>query len=202
MSDDTGEVHFLRPLGDQRFFEPYSGLYWQVSAPGQEVFRSRSLWDRTLGPAPAADCREPCRYASARFAGRAVAGHRPRRPPCPASRRFSISRWRNRRAILKAKIGLVRGILAWSLGGLALSLLGLAALQSTYGLTPLGRVSRSIAAIRSGTARRVGDDFPIEIAPLVAEINELLEHNEKQAEAARRHAGNLAHALKTADEMC
>ena len=43
-----GEVRFNRPLGDQRFLEPYSGLYWQVSAPGHDPFRSRSLWDRAL----------------------------------------------------------------------------------------------------------------------------------------------------------
>ena len=48
-----GEVRFNRPLGDQRFLEPYSGLYWQVSAPGEDPFRSRSLWDRAL-PTPAA----------------------------------------------------------------------------------------------------------------------------------------------------
>jgi signal transduction histidine kinase len=39
--------------------------------------------------------------------------------------------------------------------------------------------------------------FPQEIEPLVAELNELLAESEAQSEAARRHAGNLAHALKT-----
>jgi signal transduction histidine kinase len=39
--------------------------------------------------------------------------------------------------------------------------------------------------------------LPEEVAPLVHELNGLLEHNEKQAEEAREHAGNLAHALKT-----
>ena len=43
-----GEVRFNRPLGDQRFLEPYSGLYWQVSGKGFDPFRSRSLWDRAL----------------------------------------------------------------------------------------------------------------------------------------------------------
>src|SRR3546814_1575358 len=43
-----GEVRFSRPLGDQRFLEPYSGLYWQVTAPEAEPFRSRSLWDRAI----------------------------------------------------------------------------------------------------------------------------------------------------------
>ena len=32
---------------------------------------------------------------------------------------------------------------------------------------------------------------------MVVELNELLDHTEAQAEAARMHAGNLAHALKT-----
>lgn len=33
-----GEVRLIEPLGDQRFLEPYSGLYWQISggaAPGR-----------------------------------------------------------------------------------------------------------------------------------------------------------------------
>jgi signal transduction histidine kinase len=44
---------------------------------------------------------------------------------------------------------------------------------------------------------RIGQDFPSEIRPLTEEINQLLAHSEDQAEEARRHAGNLAHALKT-----
>ncbi|MFL6800627.1 MAG: sensor histidine kinase N-terminal domain-containing protein, partial [Sphingomicrobium sp.] len=44
----SGEVHFNRPPADQRFVEPYSGLYFQVSGAGAETFPSRSLWDRRL----------------------------------------------------------------------------------------------------------------------------------------------------------
>ena len=44
---------------------------------------------------------------------------------------------------------------------------------------------------------RIAEHFPREVEPLVDEINELLAHSEAQAEEARRHAGNLAHALKT-----
>jgi hypothetical protein len=193
--DEIGEVRFLRPLGDQRFFEPYSGLYWQVSTAGQEPFRSRSLWDRVLGPAPFADCRQPCRYATERFAGEPlrVVGRDVRLPGATTVFYFQVAQSPRE---LDVQVRTVRAILFWSLGGLGVALLALAALQSIYGLSPLERVSRAIAAIRSGEAKRVGDDFPQEIAPLVSEINELLQHNEQQAEAARRHAGNLAHALK------
>ena len=194
--DDAGEVHFLRPLGDQRFFEPYSGLYWQVSAPGHESFRSRSLWDRVLAGAANEDCRKPCRYGSARFAGEPlrIVARDIRLPGDSTIFYFQVAQSTRD---LDAQVRQLRAILFWSLGVLGLGLLALAALQSTYGLSPLGRVSRAIAAIRSGDAQRVGTDYPVEIAPLVGEINELLDHNEGQAEAARRHAGNLAHALKT-----
>ena len=43
-----GEVLLNRPLGDQRFLEPYSGFYWQINGDGFDAFRSRSLWDRAL----------------------------------------------------------------------------------------------------------------------------------------------------------
>ncbi len=46
--DNTGEVTFSRQLSDQRFLEPYSGLYWQVSGAGFDPWPSRSLWDRRL----------------------------------------------------------------------------------------------------------------------------------------------------------
>ena len=84
-----------------------------------------------------------------------------------------------------------------SFAALGLGLILLAALQALYGLWPLRRVRRAIAAIRSGTKSRIDERFPAEIEPLTEELNELLEHVEVQAEEARRHAGNLAHALKT-----
>jgi signal transduction histidine kinase len=51
--------------------------------------------------------------------------------------------------------------------------------------------------MRSGQESRVTDALPDEVMPMVNELNALLDHNEKQAEESRRHAGNLAHALKT-----
>ena len=82
---------------------------------------------------------------------------------------------------------------------LGLGLLVLAALQAFYGLWPLRRVRRDDRA-RSASGSQAADratDCRDEIQPLVEELNALLAHNEAQAEEARRHAGNLAHALKT-----
>src|SRR5688572_26708435 len=50
-----GEVRFTRPPADQRFLEPYSGAYFQISGEGVDTFPSRSLWDRRLRVAPHTD---------------------------------------------------------------------------------------------------------------------------------------------------
>ncbi|MFL6765856.1 MAG: sensor histidine kinase N-terminal domain-containing protein, partial [Sphingomicrobium sp.] len=44
----VGEVRFNRQLADQRFLEPYSGFYYQISGDGADTLASRSLWDRRL----------------------------------------------------------------------------------------------------------------------------------------------------------
>jgi signal transduction histidine kinase len=51
--------------------------------------------------------------------------------------------------------------------------------------------------MREGRANRVAEPLPLELKPMVEELNALLDHVERQAEEARTHAGNLAHALKT-----
>ena len=195
--DEVGDVRLLRPLGDQRFAEPYSGLYWQVSGGGHAPFPSRSLWDRQLAPPPGnQDCRTPCKFESAQFAGETlrVIARSVRLPGAAQPFLFQVAQSSRDLDRQKAR---TRTIVGWSLGVLGIGLIVMVGLQSIYGLAPLRRVSKAIASIRSGEARRVEAQFPVEVEPLVAEINELLAHGEAQSEAARRHAGNLAHALKT-----
>ena len=192
----NGEARSSRPLSDQRFLEPYSGLYWQVSSAGEEPFRSRSLWDRALAWRSKEDCGAGCFYNSEGFRDEPlrVVERDAVLPGAKTVFHFQVAQVSRD---LDAQVQALRLTLWWSLGLLGLGLLILAALQSTYGLWPLRQVSRAIAAIRSGAAKRVPQAFPPEISPLVAELNDLLDDNAAQAEAARLHAGNLAHALKT-----
>ena len=195
--DEVGDVRLLRPLGDQRFAEPYSGLYWQVSGGGHAPFPSRSLWDRQLALPPGnKDCRTPCKFESTQFSSEMlrVIARSVRLPGAAQPFLFQVAQSSRDLDRQKAR---TRTVVGWSLGVLGIGLIVMVGLQSIYGLAPLRRVSKAIAAIRSGEARRVEAQFPVEVEPLVAEINELLAHGEAQSEAARRHAGNLAHALKT-----
>ena len=195
-----GEVRFNRPPADQRFVEPYSGLYFQISGAGAETFPSRSLWDRRLRVNDSHTDVKPHLYDSDEFS---VRDHP---EPLRVAERDAILpgstiRWKfqvaQSRETINDQIHHLRLTLFWSFLALGIGLLILATLQTFYGLWPLRRVRNEVAAIRSGDETRISDEFPEEVRPLTEEINQLLAHSEAQAEEARRHAGNLAHALKT-----
>ena len=80
---------------------------------------------------------------------------------------------------------------------LALGLIVMAALADLVWPVAAAPGAREIARMRAGKTRAIERPMPIEVAPMVEELNGLIAHNERQAEEARRHAGNLAHALKT-----
>ena len=199
--DASGEVYFYRTLGDQRFLEPGSGLYWQISGGNYESWPSRSLWDRTLKLHGAETMgthfdSDVHFYNADQFAGEPlrIAERTVILPGSETRWTFAVASATEQ---MDTQIGRVRLILIWSFVVLGLGLLVMALLQIRYGLSPLRRVRASIQMLRTTGANRITDPLPLEVQPLVEELNALLEHSERQAEEARRHAGNLAHALKT-----
>ena len=195
--DALGEVRLIRQLGDQRFLEPYSGIYWQIGGAGFEPFRSRSLWDRSLKQKPAHTDDEVHIYDSSEFEDETirVAERDITLPLSNVVWRFQVAQ---DRSDLDAQIGTIRYTIIWSFFALGLGLIIMAALQTVYGLWPLRSLRQSIVEMREGRSQRIAEsELPSEVAPLVDELNGLLDHNERQAEEAREHAGNLAHALKT-----
>ena len=126
-----GEVLFNRELADQRFLEPNSGLYYQVSAKGHEDWRSRSLWDRALKvPAEHRD-RHLHVYDSKQFPGEDLRIME-RSVVLPGS----DSRWLfmvgQARSGLDAQIKTLRTTLFQSFALLALGLFVLATLQTCF----------------------------------------------------------------------
>jgi signal transduction histidine kinase len=208
-ASETGpgnEVRFIRPPADQRFLETYSGAYYQISnlkvrtcpvdPTSQLCLRSRSLWDRGLRIGDPKENFELRAYDSDEFVDEPlrILERDVILPGSEVRWRYKVAQSRD---AIDEQIRELRYILVRSFAVLGFGLLMLAALQAFYGLWPLRRVRREVAAIRSGSQVRISDGFPNEINPLVEEINQLLAHSEAQAEEARRHAGNLAHALKT-----
>ena len=194
--DEWGDVRFYRSLGDQRFLEVNSGVYWQISGGDRDPYPSRSLWDRTLEVDGEHQDNAPHFYDSDQFADEPlrVVERNIILPDSDTQWTFTVA---SAREEMDFQITRIRSILVWSFAVLGLGLLIMAALQSYYGLSPLRRVRAAIQSMRSEGANRIEEPLPLEVEPLVEEINALLAHSEKQAEEARTHAGNLAHALKT-----
>jgi signal transduction histidine kinase len=193
-------------LTDSRALRVYSGRYWEIAEPAgpagglHALVRSRSLWDFELKPppqGPSALVQGKTRYYDTvgpvgerlRAVSRTVAlpgWPRPitflaaedRSPLDRDARRFAET---TAIALVLLGAGLVAGVI----------------LQVRVGLQPLFRLRRQVADVRKGRAEGLSTDYPTELAPLAAELNALLVHNQEVVERQRTHVGNLAHALKT-----
>ena len=199
--DPLGEVYFYRTLGDQRFLEPGSGVYWQISGGDFVPYASRSLWDRTLEVRGSRERGETFDsevifYNSEQYSEEPlrIAERTVVLPGSETQWTFAVASATDE---MDQQLQQVRLILVWSFAVLGLGLIVMALLQIRYGLSPLRRVRAAISKLRATGANRITEPLPLEVEPLVEEVNALLDHTERQAEEARMHAGNLAHALKT-----
>lgn len=188
--------------GDPRWQRPLSGLYWQLDRSGAvaepAIQRSRSLWDASLQAPPDA-------LADGEVHRHEVAG--------PAGTRLLLvertvstadgdaGRWRLMVAGNLAETAAARarfdGLLAASIGVLALLLAAAATVQVSVGLAPLRALRTALARLEAGDAARLDGPVPAEVEPLVEAFNRVLDRNDEIVARARAQAGNLAHAVKT-----
>ena len=70
-------------------------------------------------------------------------------------------------------------------------------MQVALGLAPLSAIRKGVSAVRSGESKRLAGNFPVEVLPLVNEVNALLDTQETSIAFARTRAADLAHGLKT-----
>jgi len=68
--------------------------------------------------------------------------------------------------------------------------------QVTVALKPLKAIRSAISDIRVGRTKRLPQEFPHDIQPLVDELNFMLDHNEMLLRRARNQLGDLAHSVK------
>jgi signal transduction histidine kinase len=195
-----GTLEVASPPAEPRFLQPLSGLYWQVTEEGTgNVLRSRSLWDAALtlpSDVPAAGD-----------------VHQHTIPGPTGASLLAVER----RIALPTRLGgdMIRAVVALdradihaagvafasdrvpSLMLLAAVLIAASWVQVGIGLRPLDAVRRRLAQVRSGEAARLGAAFPDEVRPLAAEVDHLLDQQEKDIARAKARAADLAHGLKT-----
>jgi len=198
-SSERGTARQVRPLGDPRFERAFSGWYWEVGGPGSSALSSRSLWDQHLWgsiPVTVADTGLERTYDAAGPDGSPIRilEREVRLPGSPVSQTVRIA---GATASQRAAGARVRRALIISFAVLAAGILVTLLAQVRWGLAPLARTGRALAAIRAGEQDRLRGRFPEEIRPLAKELNGLLAQNERIIERARTQTGNLAHALKT-----
>ena len=192
------------------------GWYWQVTGP-KNTLRSQSLEgadldvpaDLAVRPPPPRDDRPP-RDGRPKDGGPKEGRPKPADGPGPDDDHLHYRIKQTTVAGLAVTIvasaprAAVWGPLREAMTTLAISLvvLGIALvlaimLQVRLGLRPLERLRQSVADVRVGRSERVPSRQPLEVQPLVAELNGLLDQNAANLERARRHVANLAHGLKT-----
>ena len=196
---EDGEPALFAPLGDPRFDQPLSGLYWQIEDETGVVLSSRSLWAGELAlPRFDVKAREALRIETLGpneettiTRARTVFLETPK-----GDRAFRLAA-----AIDKAEVRAAREAftdnLVVALALLAAALLAAAIAQIYFGLRPLRQIRERVTAIRTGSASRLEGRFPSEVQLLVTEVNALLGANDQAVQRARDSAADLAHGLKT-----
>ena len=202
--DSTDSITVVNPLGDPRFFQPYSGWYYQINSGSKTLVRSRSMWDQVLtldkrligGRAQFIDSNlKKNKNKNATQSKKLIILQREISfPGFEGPLTFMVS---GDTIEFEKNILQFNNILISSLVVLGLGLLLSVFLQVKYGLLPLKKIKNSLFKIRNGDATKLEESYPVEVSPLAKEINILLDHNERIVERAKTHVGNLAHALKT-----
>ncbi|GAB1616552.1 sensor histidine kinase [Pseudomonas sp. SWRI100] len=169
---------------------PFSGYYFRIDFDNG-TWRSRSLWDLDM-PKPAApglsDSHELGPEGQQLLALRADYRRLGQDISISVAQDYSPVREGFRRM---QQIGLGMGLVALIL------VLVLQRVTVKRSLRPLERARQQIAQLQQGQRSQLDAEVPVELAPLVGQINHLLSHTEDSLRRSRNALGNLGHALKT-----
>jgi len=169
---------------------PFSGYYFRIDFDNG-TWRSRSLWDLDM-PKPSApglsDSHELGPEGQQLLALRADYRRLGQDISISVAQDYSPVREGFRRM---QQIGLGMGLVALIL------VLVLQRVTVKRSLRPLERARQQIAQLQQGQRSQLDAEVPVELAPLVGQINHLLSHTEDSLRRSRNALGNLGHALKT-----
>lgn len=190
--DDPERLNEL--IFDPVYQTPLSGRYWQVTGPDGQTYTSASLFEATLPDAG---------DLSGQLTVSDLAG--PADEPVRAAfqlitledgRRWSVAVAESRSALIAERQEMRRSLIGAFTLVAAFGVLTVL-LQTSAIVRPLERLRQEVAARWDRNEELVEADYPEEVAPLVGDINTLLQRNREIVRRSRRQAADLAHALKT-----
>ncbi len=194
LGNSGGDLELVESfLTDPAYARAYSGRYWQINGADDATAASPSLFDALLPERTDA-------AAEVRF----WTGAGPQSPVRGAYGLVVLddgSEWvvnvaESLTALQEDRQSIGQSLLTtFALLG-ALAVAG-TILQTSTVLRPLSRLRKDVAHRWDRGEDLDPTDYPEEVAPLVIDINTLLERNREIVERGRRQAADLAHALKT-----
>lgn len=191
--DQSGQPYLLRRLSDPRFQPLDSGFYWQVERQGFRPVASPSLGGNRLDPQFADKTQVHIAWIEGPHGTMLEYGKQVPQAGGPPLRLLIGTDKR----LVDATMAEFNLSLTLSLIGFALFMIAAGTMQIRFGLRPLGRLAKAIGDVRSGRTDRMYGDFPAEIAPLVTDLNGLIDSSSASVSRSRLIAGNLAHGLRT-----
>ena len=202
--DSSDGITVVSTIGDPRYFQPYSGWYWQINDGAKTLARSRSMWDQVF------TIDKRLIGGRSQFVSQVQSSDNQvkkieKKKLHIIQRKISFPGYQNPVTFTVSgdtqeyqnNIKKFDNTLSTILIALGVGLMFAVFLQVNFGLLPLNKIKTALFKIRNGDEKNLQDPYPLEVQPLATEINNLLEHNEKIIERAKTHVGNLAHVLKT-----
>ncbi|MCA9473517.1 MAG: HAMP domain-containing histidine kinase [Nitrospirales bacterium] len=195
ISPTDGTLRMTWSPSNLRFHRPLSGWYWQIKKNDRLVARSRSLWNKSMtinDPVMGTGLQHQTLIGPAGRTLRALV-EKVTLPDFNAYFTFAVA---GPLLEVEQDVQQFSTMLMIALAALGAGLLGAIFLQIHYGLQPLRQLRQALAETRAGRISRLPGNFPVEIQPVVSELNALLDHNTALLDRARTQTANLAHALK------
>lgn len=180
------DEHRLSPA----YQRPYSGHYFRIDFP-EGHWRSRSLWDLEI-PDPGSGGLHASYELGQTGQSLLLLKADYRKFGQDISITVAQDYTPVRASFLRVQqIGLGLGLAA------LLLILALQRVTVRRALRPLDRAREQLVQLQQGKRSQLDEQVPVELEPLVSQINHLLEHTEDSLRRSRNALGNLGHALKT-----
>ncbi|SLN69711.1 ATP-binding protein [Ruegeria meonggei] len=179
---------------DPAYSTPYSGRYWQISNADGDIFTSASLFDETIAE-PSGSPENATLWNTSGPEGEVLRSAY-QTISYEDGTIWGISVAESQSQLLNERRAAQRSLLpVFGLVGL----IGVAGslLLMTFILGPLQKLRTDVSHRWDFDDDLDPADYPEEVAPLVEDLNQLLRRNRDIVSGSRRHAADLAHALKT-----
>lgn len=193
---DGDRAQIDHQLSDPRYDVSRSGFYWEIQKDGQVLARSTSLQGAMLKTPldRVTDVGVHTHEINGPTGDLLVAERADWKSPDEKPVRYIIGTDRRH---LETVLASFNNTLVVALSILGATMSGAATVLIYFAMKPFAEMRTSLSRVRAGQSQQMLGAFPVEVQPLVEDLNVLLASSSELIQRARTQAGNLGHGLKT-----